>query len=207
MLMSGARLPALLAGALLIAGAMLLYASDAASQAVSSTLATPESFAGIVDPQQRSAAIFTELGKVLTHPRCVNCHPASDHPRQTDRSRTHQPPVQRGADGFGVAPLRCATCHGPANFESGRVPGHPHWHLAPIEMAWEGKSIGEICAQIKDPQRNGGRRVEELVQHIGEDSLVGWAWAPGAGREPVPGTQKIAGSLVQAWVQTGAACP
>jgi hypothetical protein len=74
-------------------------------------------------------------------------------------------------------------------------------------MAWEGKSIGEICAQLKDPRRNGGRQVEELIHHIGEDSLVGWGWAPGSGREPVPGTQKIAGALVQAWVQTGAACP
>jgi hypothetical protein len=166
-----------------------------------------ESFAGIADPQKRSAAIFTEFGKVLTHPRCVNFHPAGDHPRQTDRSRPHQPPVQRGADGFGVEPLRCSACHGPANFEPGRVPGHPHWHLAPIEMAWEGKSISEICTQIKDPQRNGGRRVEELIHHIGDDSLVGWGWIPGSGREPVPGTQKIAGALVEAWVQAGAACP
>jgi hypothetical protein len=182
-------------------------AYDAASQTSPNTLAPPESFAAIADPQKRSAAIFTELGKVLTHPRCVNCHPAGDRPHQTDQGRPHQPPVQRGADGFGVEPLRCSVCHGQANFEPGRMPGHPQWHLAPREMAWEGKSIGEICAQIKDPQRNGGRRVEELVHHIGSDSLVGWGWAPGSGREPVPGTQKIAGALVEAWVQTGAACP
>src|SRR4051794_5246293 len=171
------------------------------------SLATPESFSTIGDTAKQSAAIFTELGKVLTHPRCVNCHPASDRPRQTDQERPHQPPVQRGADGFGVEPLRCPACHGPANFEPARMPGHPHWHLAPAEMAWEGKSVGEICTQIKDPQRNGGRRAEELIEHIGSDSLVGWGWAPGAGREPVPGTQKIAGALVEAWLQTGAACP
>ena len=203
----GQRPRVLLACALLIGGVALLHPSDAASQASPNMLAEPESFAGISDPQKRSAAIFTELGKVLTHPRCVNCHPASDHPRQTDQERVHQPPVQRGADGFGVEPLRCPACHGPTNFDSARMPGHPHWHLAPAEMAWEGKSVGEICAQIKDPQRNGGRRPEELIEHIGSDSLVGWGWAPGAGREPVPGTQKIAGALVEAWLQTGAACP
>ena len=46
-----------------------------------------------------------------------------------------------------------------------------------------------------------------LVEHIGDDHLVGWAWAPGFGRQPAPGTQKQAGALVEAWVKTGAACP
>jgi hypothetical protein len=74
-------------------------------------------------------------------------------------------------------------------------------------MAWEGKTLAEICAQIKDPARNGGRSLDELVHHIGDDSLVGWAWAPGFGRQPAPGTQKEAKALVEAWVKTGAACP
>jgi hypothetical protein len=49
--------------------------------------------------------------------------------------------------------------------------------------------------------------LEALVEHIGTDNLVGWAWAPGYGRRPAPGTQKEAGALVEAWVKTGAACP
>ena len=179
----------------------------AASQTASNALASPDSFAAISDTDTRSAAMFTELGKVLTHPRCVNCHPASDRPRQGDESRLHQPPVARGVDGHGTETMRCSICHGNANFEPGRVPGHPEWHLAPREMAWEGKTIAEICAQIKDPARNGGRKVEELIHHIGTDTLVGWAWHPGFGRSPAPGTQKEAGALVEAWVKTGAACP
>ena len=103
--------------------------------------------------------------------------------------------------------MRCSICHQAANFDPGRVPGHPEWHLAPREMAWEGKTIAEICAQIKDPARNGGRKVEDLIHHIGEDTLVGWAWHPGFGRTPAPGTQAQAGALVEAWVKTGAACP
>jgi hypothetical protein len=87
------------------------------------------------------------------------------------------------------------------------MPGDPEWHLAPREMAWEGQSIAEICAQIKDPARNGGRKVEDLIHHIGEDTLVGWAWHPGFGRSPAPGTQAQAGALVAAWVKSGAACP
>ena len=87
------------------------------------------------------------------------------------------------------------------------MPGNPIWHLAPREMAWEGKTVGEICAQIKDPARNGNRSLASLVEHIGEDHLVGWAWTPGAGRKPAPGTQQQAGELVEAWVTSGAMCP
>jgi hypothetical protein len=170
-------------------------------------LAPPESFAAIGDVNARSVAIFTELGKVLTHPRCVNCHPAGDHPHQGEMGRLHQPPVERGADGHGTATMHCAICHQNANFDPGRMPGHPEWHLAPREMAWEGKTLGEICTQIKDPTRNGGRKLQDLVHHIGTDTLVGWAWAPGFGRLPAPGTQKDAGVLVAAWVKSGAMCP
>ncbi len=72
--------------------------------------------------------------------------------------------------------MRCSRCHQNANFDPGRVPGSPHWHLAPSEMAWEGKTVGEICLQMKDPARNGGRSINDLIDHIGKDTLVGWAW-------------------------------
>jgi hypothetical protein len=103
--------------------------------------------------------------------------------------------------------LRCARGHGPANFDPVGLPGHPVWHLAPAEMAWKGRSVAAICAQITDPARNGGRSLQDLVAHIGDDSLVGWAWAPGRGRSPAPGTQKQAKALVDAWIAGGAACP
>ncbi|MBS0561949.1 MAG: Isoquinoline 1-oxidoreductase subunit [Proteobacteria bacterium] len=182
-------------------------AGQSTSAATDRTLAAPASFAGIADPAKRSAAYFTELGKVLTNPRCTNCHPATDRPRQGDSARLHQPPVFRGVDGFGLDSMRCTNCHRDSNFDPGHVPGHAGWHLAPAEMAWEGKTVSEICVQIKDPKRNGGRSLEDLIEHIGKDTLVGWAWAPGAGRTPAPGTQAQAGALVEAWVKSGAACP
>jgi hypothetical protein len=198
------RLQALVAVVALPLSVLTAYA---VSDGPADTLAAPESFAAISDTAARSAALFAELGKVLTHPRCVNCHPAGDRPRQADVGRLHQPPVERGPDGLGLPAMRCPICHRQANFEPGRVPGDPIWHLAPREMAWEGKTLGEICAQIKDPARNGGRSLDALVEHIGTDHLVGWAWAPGYGRRPAPGTQKEAGALVEAWVKTGAVCP
>src|ERR1044071_9671382 len=77
-------------------------AGPACAADLPTTLSPPESFAGIADTNQRSAAMFTELGKVLMHPRCVNCHPAGDRPHQTDLGRPHQPPVWRGERGAAV---------------------------------------------------------------------------------------------------------
>jgi hypothetical protein len=196
---------ALLVSIVILSANML--AAHAVYGAPPDDLASVESFSSIGDTAARSAAIFTELGKVLTHLRCLNCHPAGDRPRQGDMARFHQPPVERGADGFGLPAMRCPICHLQANFNPAGVPGNPIWHLAPREMAWEGKTLGEICAQIKDPARNGNRSLDALIEHIGEDHLVGWAWAPGYGRQPAPGTQKQAGALVEAWVRTGAECP
>jgi hypothetical protein len=169
----------------------------------------PEAFSSISDQAARSVALFREAGKVITHPRCVNCHPAGDRPLQGEEANRypHQPMVVRGEDGHGAVGMRCTTCHGDKNFDPAGVPGHPHWHLAPIEMAWQGKSLADICAQIKDPSRNGGKSMRELVEHMAHDSLVGWGWHPGKGREPAPGTQKVFGALIAAWVETGAACP
>ena len=195
------------APAALIGVVVVLCSAFGAPETGLNRLALPESFSSMADLRQRSAALFTELGKVLQHPRCVNCHPAGDRPRQGNAGRLHQPPVERGADGFGLPAMRCPICHQRANFEPARMPGHPQWHLAPREMGWEGKTLGEICAQLKDPERNGGRSLDDLVHHIGGDTLVGWAWAPGFGRESAPGTQEQAGTLAEAWVKTGAACP
>jgi hypothetical protein len=193
--------------AMIAALLMSPLSAHAVSDDPSDSLASPESFAGISDSAARSAALFAELGKVLTHPRCVNCHPAGDRPHQGEQGRLHQPPVERGADGHGLPAMHCSICHQQVNFDPGRVPGNPKWQLAPREMAWEGKTLAEICAQIKDRERNGGRSLEDLVHHIGSDTLVGWAWAPGIGRRPAPGTQQKAAALVEAWVAAGAACP
>lgn len=197
--------------AILLSGAVAIIcvgmAVSAASPDPSRTLKSVQSFASIADEKERSLALFHEAGKVITHARCMNCHPAGDRPAQGDDRHPHMPLVVRGVDNFGAVGMRCTTCHGPANFDAAGVPGHPAWHMAPIEMAWVGKSLAEICQQIKDPARNGGKSMEDLIHHMGEDSLVGWGWHPGVGREPAPGTQQEFGALIKAWIDTGAACP
>lgn len=193
-----AILPALVAGS-------VYAASD--TKPATDALKPVSDFAVIKSDKDRSVALFQEAGKVITHARCVNCHPASDRPLQGEDQHPHQPLVVRGPDGMGATGMRCGTCHGPTNVDHAHLPGHPLWHLAPIEMAWQRKKLGEICEQIKDEKRNGGKSLDQIVEHMTEDSLVGWGWAPDAGRSPAPGTQKEFGALIKAWVETGAVCP
>lgn len=196
-------------GAALVAVLLAMPAvpDDAAMGKTAVELRPPSAFASIEGASERSAALFGEAGKVLLHPRCINCHPVGASPLQGENGARHEPVVVRGKDGFGVVGMRCTTCHLEQNYDPGKVPGAPHWHLAPESMAWEGKTLAEICVQLKDPERNGGRKLEEIVRHMAEDELVGWGWKPGVGREPAPGTQKALGELLRAWMESGAVCP
>jgi hypothetical protein len=194
-------------GSIALAAALAALVSTTAAPQETDDLKPPSAFQNIANEAERSRTLFEEAGKVLMHPRCVNCHPAGDRPLQGDDGHPHVPHVRRGDGGMGVAGLRCNTCHQVENVDHASLPGHAAWHLAPIEMAWHGRSLAEICAQIKDPERNGGKTLAELQQHMAEDSLVGWGWQPGAGREPAPGDQATFGELIAAWIDTGAHCP
>ncbi len=187
-------------------------AAPAAGSGASVGLRPVSAFEGITDTTARSVAFFQEAGRVIAHPRCVNCHPADGVPRQGMEQRPHIPRVVGGPDGHGNPGLPCTSCHQEKNTPLvgatlRSVPGNPKWALAPVEMAWVGKSLGSICEQLKDPKRNGGKSLEALHHHMAEDVLVAWGWNPGPGLEPVPGTQKEFGALIRAWVDTGAACP
>jgi hypothetical protein len=187
--------------------ALVSVGLNASGKTLPTTLQPASAFAAIKDPKARSTALFVEAGKVIQHPRCLNCHPATERPTQTDAMRPHEPLVVRGDGGIGAPGLRCITCHHDANFDPAGVPGNPKWALAPPEMAWAGKSLGDICRQIKDPARNGGRSMAELIHHMAEDPLVGWGWHPGGKRTPAPGTQAEFGGLIKAWADSGGYCP
>jgi hypothetical protein len=197
-----------------LASFVFVFAFDEAPAQGTNALRAPSDFAGIQDTTARSKALFNESAKVITSPRCMNCHPAGNRPLQGNDKHPHEPLAVRGLGGTGVAGNTCSGCHTQANFTLpvpgatfDSIPGHPRWGLAPIEMAWEGKSVGQICEQIKDTSRNGGRDLALLHEHIAKDDLVAWGWTPGAGREPAPGSQQRLGELIQAWIDTGAHCP
>ena len=126
-----------------------------------------------------SSGTFEPIAGVLMSPRCLNCH-QDQSPRQGDARTVHQPLVVRGKDGHGAPTLPCQTCHQTTNTAGGFVPGVADWHLAPLSMLWEGRTGQQICEQMKDPARNGGRHTgEQIIEHMKTDPLVLWAWAPG----------------------------
>ena len=170
-------------------------------------LRSPDDFGRIADRDERSSAIFLEATRVMFHPRCRNCHPAGETPAQGDDGRPHDPPVVRGPSDHGVPGLECTSCHQDRNIELARVPGAPKWALAPLVMAWEGRTPHALCKQLKDRKRNGDKDLAHIVEHSGHDELVAWGWSPGHGRVPAPGTQQQFGALMAAWVDAGAACP
>jgi len=186
---------------------VIVLAGMFGSLASAEGLREPESFSSITNPTERSRALFVEAGRVLQHPRCANWHPVGELQYLGSYGHAHTPLVVRGSDDKGAIAMRCATCHQDANYEQSGVPGHPRWHVAPKSMAWQTKSLGQICEQIKDPKRNGGKTLSAIQEHMAHDSLVGWAWTPGGDREPAPGTQAQLGALIAAWIDSGAACP
>ena len=66
-----------------------------AEMAQRTSLRPVSAFSTISDRNARSVALFEEAGKVITHPRCANCHPVST-PAQGDDRHPHSPPVTRG---------------------------------------------------------------------------------------------------------------
>jgi len=163
-------------------------------------------------PSLKTAAAFDKMMQVITHKRCVNCHPSGDTPRQGEDSHLHYFGVQRGVDGQGLAGYTCATCHHEENNLYAGVPGAPHWGLAPASMAWEDKSKVEIATQMMDPARNGGKNAQEILKHLTEDELVLWAWEPGVDDEGVPRetpplSKKEWITTVEAWINNGAIIP
>src|SRR4029453_1155677 len=127
-----------------------------------------------------SLAAFERVASVLTSPRCQNCHPLAAFPTQGDDAHRHALNVMRGPDDHGAPALQCPTCHGRANNSASGVPGaEEDWRLAPLSMGWQGVSRAELCAQLKDPARNGGRTGADVIDHL-KTPLVLWGWSPGS---------------------------
>lgn len=149
---------------------------------------------------------FDRIAAVMRHPRCMNCHQETI-PLQGEERRLHIPRVVRGEDNLGVTALRCTNCHNETNNTASRVPGAPHWSLAPASMEWQGLSTPELCQALTDKERNGGKSLDQLVEHMGSDPLVLWGWTPGGGREPVDVDHDDLMKALRLWVAAGGPCP
>ena len=187
-----------------VAMALSAVAAVATFAAISVRARTPKPDA------EESRAAFLQVYRVLTSPRCQNCHPAGDAPLQGDDSHVHLQNVKRGKDGHGVYGMRCDTCHQAANLPGAHMPpGNPKWGLPSPEhkMVFAGRSAAAVCAQLKDPKQHGGRTLDAIYDHIANDDLVGWGWNPGDGRTLPPLSRSETVAQLKIWIAGGAACP
>ncbi len=151
--------------------------------------------------------LFQPVAAVLRHPRCMNCHPRDDRPRQNDDRHIHLQNVVRGVDNMGFVNARCNACHRDENSEFSGVPGAPTWHLAPLSMGWQGLDDGDLCKALIDKTKNCDKSITQLVEHMEKDPLVLWGWAPGADRTPVSTPHPEFMTQLKAWANAGAPCP
>ena len=159
-----------------------------------------------------SEEAFDKMMNVLTHQRCMNCHPNDNIPKQGDDRHPHYFDMSRGDNDKGFEATNCNTCHQSQNNRYSGVPGAPHWALAPASMGWEGLSRAEIAERLLDKKTNGGRSHKELIKHMTEDELVLWAWTPGVDangkpRETPPISEEEFKKVVEYWFDEGAVIP
>jgi hypothetical protein len=155
---------------------------------------------------------FNKMMDVLTHQRCMNCHPNDNIPKQGEDSHPHYFGMQRGENNLGFQATKCTTCHQSENNNYSGVPGAPDWALAPASMYWEGLSRIEIAKSMMDSKRNGGRTPEETFHHLTEHELVLWAWEPGIDakgnpRELPPVSKEDYIAAVTEWFENGHRIP
>lgn len=160
------------------------------------------------NPDKNDAA-FSTMMDVLTHQRCLNCHPSDNVPKQGEDSHPHRFDITRSNI---ASATNCNTCHQASNNDFSGVPGAPHWALAPHSMRWEGLSRTEIAESMLDPKRNGNRSPQDLMHHLTEHELVLWAWEPGLDlngepRETPPVSKEKYISAVKQWIDGGAIIP
>jgi len=160
---------------------------------------------------------WARIYEVASHPRCSNCHVGEDNlPMWSGpsygRTRAHGMNIQGGESRIGAETLLCSTCHA-INAQGGNDAPHMapqvamNWQLAPVEAEWFGRSTVEICEQLRDPERNGGRDFMEIASHLDHDLILHWAWNPGGGREPAPYSLQAHVNDILAWGVAGYPCP
>ena len=204
------------------AAAAIALAVTAASGAA---LAEGEAPAAVIDPppagsvsRAEGLAAWDRIYEVTSHPRCSNCHVGPDNiPMWSGPSygttRPHGMNINAGESRIGVEFIPCSSCHVNSD-ATDRGNNLPHqaprvrmdWRLPPVEAHWFGRSSGEICAQLRDPDLNGDRDFLALAAHLEHDLILHWAWDPGGGREPAPYSLQEHVDDLLAWGVAGYPC-
>ena len=165
--------------------------------------------------QESGLAAWDRIYAVASHPRCANCHAniAMWSGPSYGETRPHEMNIDAGVSRIGEENLPCKTCH-VTSIRPNSVPhAPPHlgldWQLAPVN--WFNVDSAMICAQLRDPQRNGDRDGAGLVEHVQHEietqAFIAWGFNPGGGREPAPGGLQEHLDDMIAWTAAGMPCP
>ncbi len=158
---------------------------------------------------------WSRIFEVTSHPRCSNCHVGADNKPMWSgpsygKARPHGMNVNAGESRIGAEYVQCSACHAYREGDNDVPHAAPqvamNWQLAPVEAEWFGKSSDEICNQLRDPERNGGRTLDELASHLDHDLILHWAWNPGGGREAAPYSLQEHVNDVLEWGVAGYPC-
>ena len=91
------------------------------------------------------------VGPSFLHPRCTNCH-GFKVPNVTGTNHVARPPT-------------CSLCHTVAG-----------WGAPPSNLSLAGKSLSQICNQVKVSRNNNAALIDEHLKH---DLLILWAISDG----------------------------
>lgn len=182
--------------------ALICLASAPAAQTVTPT-------------REEGLAAWERIFTVTSHPRCSNCHVGDEGRPMWDglgfgSGRVHGFGVLADESRIGAQSMPCRTCHITAEGDNNTDHAPPQvgeaWRLPPVDMAWLGRSSFQVCTQLRDPDRNGGQDAAGLIAHLESSAFVAWGFAPGAGREPAPGSLGQMVADVALWAESGFAC-
>lgn len=165
----------------------------------------PKNDPPVTRSEAEGLAAWADIYSVVTHPRCMNCHPDGDAPKQGDDSHLHRFKITRFSPLEGV---HCTSCHAPSGVYDGQVPfppADPVWSMPPRAMAFENRTSGALCKQLQDPAVNGGRGLSDTLHHIESDHLLITSWH--SGREAPPITHAELVQRVKVWGEAGGPCP
>lgn len=164
---------------------------------------------------EEGLAAWDRIYAVASHPRCTNCHVGAQQEPMWEgltygEGAVHGMGVQADESRIGAESVPCRTCHVTAG---GRVtPAHAPaqiddaWRLPPVELDWLGEDSTSVCAQLRDPERNDGHEIADLVEHLTRSPFVAWGFAPGGGRSAPPGSPQEMARDVALWGAAGAPC-
>lgn len=201
---------------LIKASALAVVFAASSAQAESVVEINPPADGSVTVEQGLEA--WDRIYAVASHPRCSNCHVGpSNVPMWSGTSyrngpKPHGMNINGGESRIGAETVLCSTCHAYREVAVGdRIPHTApqvaaDWQLAPVEAEWFGKSSDEVCNQLRDPEQNGDRTFLDIASHLDHDVILHWAWNPGAGREPAPGTLQDHVNDILAWGVAGMPC-